>query len=77
MVWNRKKYFEIFALLNFKRGTSRVGNSNETKTQTVAAKGNITLNFPALEFPCSIGAESCRNFTNKIPVLYPIISDHI
>ena len=30
-VWKRKKYFEISAFLNFERGTSRVGNSNENK----------------------------------------------
>ena len=29
-VWKRKKYFET-AFLNFERGTSRVGNSNENK----------------------------------------------
>ena len=41
-VWNRKIYFEITAFLNFERGTSRAGNSNENKNTnkhiSVAAK---------------------------------------
>ena len=55
-------------ILNFERGTSRVGNSNENKntnknTNTnkhilVAAKCNITLNFPALDIPRSIGRKA-------------------
>ena len=44
-----KFFFEIAALLNFERGTSRARNSNENKTQTNtdAVKCNTTLNFPA------------------------------
>ena len=63
-VLNRKNYFEIAAFLNFKRGTSRVGNSNENKDTnkhiSVAAKCNITLNFPALDIyiPHSIGRKA-------------------
>ena len=57
-VWNRKNYFEIAALLNFERGTSRAGNSNENKNISVAAKCNITLNFPALDIPHSIGRKA-------------------
>ena len=33
-VLNRKKYFEIVALLNFERGTSRVGNSNSKSNES-------------------------------------------
>ena len=54
-VRNRKKYFEIAAFLNFKRGTSRAGNSNENKHISVVVKCNIALNFPALDIPRSIG----------------------
>ena len=53
-VRNRKNYFEIAAFLNFELGTSRVVNSNENtntnKHISVAAKCNITLNFPLLIF---------------------------
>ena len=45
--------------LIFERGSSRAGNSNENKNTnkhiSVAAKCNITLNFPALDIPRSIG----------------------
>ena len=61
-VQNSKNYFEIAAFLNFERGTSRAGNSNENintnKHISVAAKCNITLNFPALDIPCSIGRKA-------------------
>ena len=50
-VRNRKNYFEIAAFLSFERGTSRVGNSNEIKN----TNKHITLNFPALDIPRSIG----------------------
>ena len=57
-----KNYFEIAAFLNFERGTSRTGNSNENKDTnqhiSVAAKCNITLNFPTLDIPCSIGRKA-------------------
>ena len=62
IVLNRKNYFEIAAFLNFERGTSRVGNSNKNKDTnkhiSVAAKCNITLNFPALNIPRSIGRKA-------------------
>ena len=49
-VRNRKNYFKIAAILNFKQGSSRVGNSNENKNTrkdiSVGKKYNITLNFP-------------------------------
>ena len=58
-VLNRKNYFEIAAFFNFKRGTSRAGNSNKNKNTnkriSVAAKCNITLNFPSLDIHRSIG----------------------
>ena len=58
-VRNRKNYFEINAFLNFERGTSRAGNSNENKNtnkhMSVAAKCNMTLNFPTLDIPRLIG----------------------
>ena len=58
-VWNRKNYFEIAAFSNFERGTSRAENSNENKNTnkhiSVAVKCNITLNFPTLDIPHSIG----------------------
>ena len=59
-VWNRKNYFEIAAFLNFERGTSRVGYSNENTNKhiSVAVKCNITLNFPALDIPRSIGRKA-------------------
>ena len=59
-VRNRKNYFKITAFLNFERGTSRAGNSNESKNKhiSVAAKCNITLNFPALDIPRSIGRKA-------------------
>ena len=63
-VRNRKNYFEIAAFFNFERGTSRAGNSNENKNTntnkhiSVAAKCNITLNFPALDIPRSIGGKA-------------------
>ena len=61
-VRNRKNYFEIAAFLNFERGTSRVGNSNENKNTnkhiSVAVKCNITLNCPALDIPRSIGRKA-------------------
>ena len=61
-VRNRKTYFGITAFLNFERGTSREGNSNENKNTnkhiSVAAKCNITLNFPALDIRCSIGRKA-------------------
>ena len=56
-----KNYFEIAAFLNFEQGTSRVGNSNSNENKntdkhiSVAGKCNITLNFPALDIPRSIG----------------------
>ena len=49
-----KNYFEIAAFLNFEQGTSRAGNSNENKNISVVA----TLNFPALDIPCSIGRKA-------------------
>ena len=61
---NRKNYFEIAAFLNFERGTSRAGNSNENKNIninkhiSVDVKCNITLNFPTLDIPCSIGRKA-------------------
>ena len=58
-VWNRKNYFEIVTFLKFERGTSRAGNLNANKNTnkhiSVVAKCNITLNFPALDIPGSIG----------------------
>ena len=47
-------------IMNFERGTSRTGNSNENKNKhiSVAAKCNITLNFPTLDIPCSIGRKA-------------------
>ena len=62
-VRNRKNYFEIATFLNFERGTSRAGNSNENKNTnkhiSFATKCNITLNFPALDIPpCSIGRKA-------------------
>ena len=54
-VRNRKNYFEIAAFLNFERGTSRVGNSNENKNTNKHISVNITLNFPTLDIPRSIG----------------------
>ena len=56
-IWNRKTYFEITSILNFKKGTSRAGKSNENKNLyiSVTDKYNITLNFPTLDFPPSIG----------------------
>ena len=58
-VRNRIFFVEITAFLNFERGTSRAGNSNENKNTnkhiSVAAKCNITLNFPTLDIPSSIG----------------------
>jgi hypothetical protein len=51
-------------ILNFERGTSRAGNSNENKHISVAMKCNITLNFPALEVPRS---KFKINFSCSIP----------
>ena len=55
-------FFEIVAFLNLEGGTSRAGNSNENKNTnkhiSVAAKCNITLNFPALDIPHSIGRKA-------------------
>ena len=52
----------ITALLNFERGTSRAGNSNENKNTnkhiSVAPKCDITLNFPVLDIPRSIGRKA-------------------
>ena len=57
-VRNRKNYFEINAFLNFERGTSRAGNSNENKNTSQLLR-SVTLlwilNFPALDIPRSIG----------------------
>ena len=59
-VRNKKNYFEIAAFLNFEQGTSRVGNSNENtnKHVSVAAKCNISWNFPALDILRSIGRKA-------------------
>ena len=38
-VRNTKNYFEIAAFLNFERGTSRAGNSNEN----ISVAGSVTL----------------------------------
>ena len=61
-VQNRKNYFEIADFLNFERGTSKAGNSNENKNTnkhiSVAAKCNNTLNFPALDIPSSNGRKA-------------------
>ena len=57
-VQNRKNYFEIAAFLNFERGTSRAGNSNQNKPQLLRVTTNITLNFPALDIPRSIGRKA-------------------
>ena len=74
-VQSRKKYFEIAALLNFERGTSRARNSNENKTQTntVAVKCNTTLNFPAFQLISSFNWQKGGNFKIIFPVSYPII----
>ena len=57
-----KIIFEIAAFLNFEWGTSRAVNSNESKNTdkhiSAAAKCNITLNFPALDIPRSIGRKA-------------------
>ena len=64
-VRNRKNYFEIATFLNFERGTSRVGNSNENKN---------TNNF---EFSCSwyssFNWRKGGNFKIIFPLPYPII----
>ena len=61
-VQNQKNYFEIAAFLNLKRGTSRAENYNENKNTnkhiSVAVKCNITLNFPTLDIPRSIGRKA-------------------
>ena len=59
-VQNRKNYFEIATFFNFERGTARAGNSNENKNKhmSVASKCNITLNYPALDIPRSIGRKA-------------------
>ena len=54
-VRNKIFFFEITAFLNYKRGTSRAGNSksSENKTKKFLFSFDV-LNFPALDFPRSI-----------------------
>ena len=56
-IWNRKTYFEITSILNLKKELQVQENSNENKNLyiLVTDKYNITLNFPTLDFPPSIG----------------------
>ena len=71
-VWNRKNYFEIAAFLNFERGPSRAGNSNENK--------NINKHISVwhyFEFSCSwyssFNWQKGGNFKIIFPVPYSII----
>ena len=71
------KYFEIAAILNFKQGSSRVGNSNENKNTrkdiSVGKKYNITLNFSHFWYSWFQFTKMEKNFKIIFPVLYPII----
>ena len=57
-VRKRKNHFEIPAFLQIERGKSRGGKfktSNENKQKTFLLLFSFdVLNFPALDFPCSI-----------------------
>ena len=52
-IWNKKTYFEIISILNFKKKElQEQENSIENKNIyiSVTAKYNITLNFPTLDW---------------------------
>ena len=57
-VRNRKNHFETFLTLKEEPQEWEIQMKTKTKHMSFAGKCNISLNFPTLNIPCSIGRKA-------------------